>query len=330
MTKKIFLLFTIFFLFAFSSFSNSKKINFSVTPYSGFTFGSVGEYLYSSDDSFIISELDWNEKLFNVGLDANIEYKNFYFGIDFLYFIPSKNGSMFDSDFLKNQKEVYKANYCIFQNTSILSLDADAKLGYKIQIKKIKLIPEARFRYSTRNFKAINGYGWFGDSSITGRNDDYEWDSPFSRYAYKVSDIQYRRDTFYTFLGLQVEIDFCNFEISFGIFTSPFTKTLYSDHHLDQKKNTDGYRVYGSQESFFTRHFATLNIKYNFTNHVAIFVNISALFGTKDKGDFFTNYGRTGESFGIFKDQDQFYKSIQKSASDIKELTIKTGIVISF
>ncbi|MGN0739230.1 MAG: hypothetical protein ACI4LX_03575, partial [Treponema sp.] len=165
---------------------------------------------------------------------------------------------------------------------------------------------------------------------FTSNETDVAWNSPAARKAYKVSGINYKRETLYTFAGCQIDFKIKRFGISLGFFVSPFTMTKCLDYHTDETGETPGYKTYSEQYGYFTRFLTSLRVSYDFTKNFSLVVDVMGLWGTIDKGYLVTNYGRTGETFGIFSEQSQYYLSKQKSGSSIKEFSFKTGCQILF
>ena len=326
MKKKIFLVF-IFFQFI-PLYAKEKNWGFSILPAVNITLGTLGEYLFSQyDTDLIVSDLQWNEcPLWSVSIDGEYNYKNFFITAGFSYFIPASCGAMYDSDYNSD----FKTNYWIFKNSSDFAFELSADLKYKFNVHGIKIIPALKTIYSVKNFKGFDGYGYSGDSANTSNGVDVPWNSSMARKAYKVSGINYSRETLYTFAGCQVDFKIKRFAISLGFFVSPFTMTNCLDYHTDETGDTPGYKSYSAQYSYFTRFLATLCMSYDFTERFSLVVDVTGLWGTIDKGYLVTNYGRTGESYGIFAEQNQYYLSKQKSGSCIKEFSLKTGCRILF
>lgn len=336
MNKSLLRVFALFFfisnfsLFANNSIPKTKNWSLTISPNIGLSFGTLGEYLFSQyDKNHIVSDLQWNfSPLFKIGLMTEYNYKNFFIGGSFSYFLPTTNGNMYDSDYNND----FKTNYCIFDNESIFAIDATLKASFKIPIKKIKVSPTIIGLYSANRFVGKNGYGYFGDREINGgwTDTDVPWNDPRARKAISVSNIEYSRDELFLFLGTELEYKINRLTFLIGLFVSPITYTNVLDFHTDQTGNTPGYKAYSTQYGYFSKYMATLSINYEINNKINFFLNVNGILSLINKGILVTNYGRTGISSGIFAEQNQFYLSNQQSGSNLKKLTLDWGIKLKY
>lgn len=318
--KKFLLVLTI----SLFSLAFSKNWDFSLTPYTGLTAGKLGEYLYSQyDKDFMVSDLQWNQILWNVGLKADYHYKHFFTDGDITYYFPFTCGKMTDSDY----NESFKTNYVVFDNNSPLSLKAQLNAGWRFDFDRFSVSPVLKGIFSYRQFNGKNGKGYLGDGSYIEAGTDVPWNDSHAEY-HEFYDIDYTRCAVYSFIGARMEYKADRFKIFTGLYISPFTFQEDLDYH--HGTGTSEYQSYSSSFSYFSRMYIDAGASFVLTDNLSIMVECSLLFGGISKGQHFTNYGHP-QSFGnIFGPNTLFYRSRQDKGMDVYLFDFKIGVKYSF
>lgn len=238
--KKSFV-FVVFFIFV-SDFLFS--LDFSITPFSAISFGTIEEKLYNNSNEYVISLLEWEEKpLVDLGVKFDIKHNNFFAGVNFAYSLPFGCGKMYDSDYDHDLKYIYSIN----ENNTKLNLGGEIFAGYTLfQNDKFSISPVIQINLSYKNLNASNGYGWNGSTSKTGESTNVSWDDPKAVYIQKgkLSDTEITLKNFTLFFGLNMQYYFSkNFFCSLSAFCSPYAYTYFLDDHKDNFAASRGYSL---------------------------------------------------------------------------------------
>lgn len=306
------------------SFAFSKNWDFSLSPYTGLSAGKLGEYLYSQyDKDFMVSDLQWNQVLWNLGLKADYSYKNFFATGDFTYYMPFLCGKMTDSDYNTN----FKTNYVVFDNSCPFSVQATIDLGYKFDIESFSISPVLKGIFSYQQFNGKNGKGYLGDGSYIEAGIDVPWNDSRAEY-HQFYDIDYTRCTVYSFIGPRMEYQTERFRIFTGFYISPFTFQEDLDYHHGTSENE--YQSYSTSFSYFTRMYIDAGCSFVMTDKLSLIAECTLLFGGISKGQHYTNYGHP-QSFGnLFGPNTPFYRSRQDKGMDVYLFDFKIGVKYSF
>ena len=309
--------------FSLFSLTFAKNWDFSLTPYTGLTAGKLGEYLYSQyDQNHTVSDLQWNEILWNVGLKADYSYKNFFASGDFTYYMPFTCGKMTDSDYNTD----FKTNYVVFDNNSPLSLPTSLDLGYRFNFERFSVSPVLKGIFSYQKFNGKNGKGYLGDGSYIAAGIDVPWNDSRAEY-HEFYDINYDRLSVYTFIGTKLEYRANKFNLFTGFYFSPFTYAEDEDYH--DGKGNDAYTSICLSFAYFSHFIFNFGADFYLSDKLALFTEVSALFSTVHKGVHYTTYGHY-EGSGIFESQSSLRKSGQPKGMDINQIDIKAGIRLLF
>lgn len=309
--------------FSLFSLTFAKNWDFSLTPYTGLTAGKLGEYLYSQyDQNHIVSDLQWNEVLWNVGLKADYSYKNFFASGDFTYYMPFTCGKMTDSDYNTD----FKTNYVVFDNNSPLSLQTSLDLGYRFDFERFSVSPVLKGIFSYQKFNGKNGKGYLGDGSYIAAGIDVPWNDSRAEY-HEFYDINYDRLSVYTFIGTKLEYKAEKFIIFCGIYLSPFSYCEDSDFHHGTSSNQ--YESISYAFSSLTRFYSDAGVSFTITDKLSLLAQCSFLFGATDRSTHYTNYGHP-KGYGIFATDSEFFKSNQNKGMDVYVFDLKVGIKYSF
>ena len=268
----LFLFLTTPLCFCFSDF------HFSISPRFSLTVGEVNEILYDSDGA-IVSQLDWEQKpLFDVGIKSDISFKNFLISAVFDYSFPVGTSYMYDSDWDNGEK--YSFTTHPLENNK--RINTELTLGYKIETPmKIDVIPTLQFNYIFSDFEAGIGSG-----TRHGRN-------------IRVYGIDYQQHAYLVFTGLTVKT-LCTpkvfLETSF--YTAPWNYQESYDHHHGVKHPFSTHEI---QYGFFTKHKLEISSNFQINKTFSFGFFTSILFGTTDKGYFYSDYYTT--SMELIKSQ---------------------------
>lgn len=302
-----------FLLILIHNFSFCSEFTFPIKFGIGTQFSSTGEYIYSSDDKYIASYLEWVEKCStNLYLGTNLNIKNFIINFDVKYFLPLDCGKMYDSDW--NSKGI-KHTYSYFDDNFInLGISTDLLFGYQ---KRISNSIYTNFllgiNYDFISFEAKNGIGRFGSYEYTGKDDIwwYETDK-----KYKVSTINYYRHTLNLLSGFELNILFNKNKLNFGIITSPFTFISSMDTHNDDTNSGLDYKIQAKQFSSFCYYNFFINYNFALNNTCEIYIDNSFSIITLIKGKISTTY--------MF---DLWHILSQKSGSDEYKYNVSIGLI---
>ena len=182
--KKRFYLVFILILFSINYIFSQNKITLILQPTFGISIYDNGEYIFSPSGKRLVSYLEWKASpLFQIGLNAEVMYKNFEVEFEGQIGIPNECGQMLDSDWISSG---VKTTYSIHSNNSVKNYEFYSAIGYRIPIKKFDITPRFLFYYSDDSFYAHDGYGWYGGYAYSKNGKDNSWDSDFARKAEKL------------------------------------------------------------------------------------------------------------------------------------------------
>lgn len=318
--KKLLLALTI----SLFSLTFSKNWGFSLTPFTGLTAGKLGEYLYSQyDKNFMVSDLQWQEVLWNIGVTAEYNYKNFFVSGTFSYYMPFTCGKMTDSDYNSS----FKTNRVIFDNNSPLSLQGAFNLGYKFNFLRLSISPVLKGIFSWQEFNGKNGKGYLGDGSYIAAGIDVPWNDSRAEY-HEFYDIDYKRFSVYSFIGAKLEYRYTRFKTSLGFFISPVTFQEDLDYHHGTTENE--YQSYSFSISYFSRLYVEAEVNFLLTDSLSLIAECSFLFGGIFKGQHFTDYGHPHSFGNIFGPDTPMYKSRQDKGMDVYLFDFKVGVKYLF
>lgn len=307
------------------SFSQTKNWSFTLTPSTTVQTATLGEYLYSRHDkNLVVSDLQWNQTLWGIGLNA--QYRFLAFSVDggFTYYLPFACGKMFDSDY----NSLFKTNYASFTNTAPFAFDARLNARWNFSVAKFTVSPAIKTVVSYRRFNAINGSGYFGDASINTTGNDVPYNSPDAEF-YRTYDIEYERLSVYTFAGVYAAYSFKRLDLFASFFVSPFTYTQDCDYHHCAPGDDQDYHSFCFADAFFTRFNFTVGMNLPLTERLSLITKFNTLFGPVARGDHVTNFGHPS-GYGFFKKDSEFYKSLQDKAVSVTEFNFEIGLNIIF
>lgn len=219
------------------SFHEDGSWHLSIEPLYGIRYGTLGEYVYYSDNSNdILSYLEWDIKpLTFAGIKLEGGWKGINLKASVNFFVPSACGRMADSDFLQdyytdNGNRSVKTNYSEHEN----HLDAGIAFNIELSTKfypssKFSIAPVIGLDYQYLSLYAENGTAWYGTNSFNA------WDDVNNRTVTKFSGrvIEYKRYELYTWLGVATEFKpFQKLYFGLSLFISPYTHIEGIDSHL--------------------------------------------------------------------------------------------------
>lgn len=315
----------VFIILLFSSMELFAENSFFIEPYSGFVYGAMNKYIFSTREENMLSCLEWETKpLFYFGLKAGFE-NEFYGGyIAHDMAIPRNSGKMYDSDFYYDSQypNGNKCNYTIHDNEALKNLNTEVGFFFKKKLTdKSTLKPTCQLQYTYDSFVSKNGYGWYGRDSYSTTGNNESWDSPYAKKV-KVLGVEYYRHTFYSWLGLDLVIVPSNFReknlnFTFGFLLSPFTYTSSMDHHLSKVGND--YHQQEIEYSYLDRIKLNAKVGYKINRRFSLNMGVSLVHGTLEKGD---TYSDKNNSKGM-------EKITQKTGADIFQSRMEFSCRIS-
>lgn len=317
--KKFIFIFASSFLF-FCQLNAFSKEDFSISiePSFGFSYGKLGEYLFNSNGTRILSYLEWNIKpAYNFDLNLALEFKKFKIYLETCYALPIKCGDMTDSDWTIND---IKTHYGIFDNfITKKNYDLAIKCDYFIKINNLlSLSPLCKIRYKHLGFCTNQGIGWYSNNN--------SWETV--QEPKKISHLECIQQSYFLFLGLQCAFTIKHFKINFSTFFNPLMLNYYIDYHSDENTNEieEDYSTFVIQHNFFKTWNFDLKIFYEVTKKMSIFLNFDFLFFPKI-------YGLTGYSKGYKKETSAFFEQPEKwnaigqiTGNDFYSFSVKLGL----
>lgn len=250
MKKKILLLLSFFSVIC--AFSENNKFSLFVEPYLGTKIGQIDEYVFlkeSNYDSDKLSELNWDiMPEFYAGFSLGGSFWNIFVETSFLFGIPTKTGTMADSDWFNLQTAgledyQYKTHYSESDNYLDHDFSFNLNVGYdfsfinKIPVVDFEIKPFLGFQYENFKFDGKDGTAWYGSGNYnlngyySAWNDTTDGNQEITEFDGTV--ISYKRINFVFWTGLNLQAEFfTNFGISAGFKFSPYLYSESTDNHI--------------------------------------------------------------------------------------------------
>ena len=250
-------------LFAINNFS------FCITPHAGITFAQVDEILYDSNGEQC-SLLEWEQKpVVDAGFSLDFQLNGFLISTDFEASFLAGDSKMTDTDW--NNGEKYSVTVHPLEASK--NFDTSIMFAYKINSQKcqwLTLQPELQLEYQYIDFDAGNGKGVRYDRNI------------------KVYGVDLTRHSFFVFTGIKGIAEIGNrFNIAAEFLFAPYTYQYEKDFHKGVKNPFTSIEI---QKGYFSKFKAGLTAGIKLNEKLAVNFFSQVLFGTKDKGDFYSNY----------------------------------------
>lgn len=260
-------------------FANSNY-TLSVTPHTGVTFTQVDEILYDSNGKQC-SLLEWEQNpVIDAGISFDLLKNRFLISTDFELSFLAGDSKMTDTDW--NNGEKYSVTVHPLNATK--NIDTSVKFAYQFnsaQKKWLTVQPELQLEYQYIDFDAGNGKGVRNDRNI------------------KVYGVNLTRHSFFVFTGLKGIAEIGNrFNIAAEFLLAPYTYQYEKDFHKGVKNPFTSIEL---QNGYFSKFKAGLTAGIKLNEKLALNIFSQVLFGTKDKGDFYSNYYT--EKITKFEDQ---------------------------
>lgn len=262
------LAFPLIFLITTSLFANNN-FSFSITPHAGVTFSQVDEILYDSNGEQC-SLLEWEQKpVIDAGCTFDFQLNRFLISTDFEYSFLAGDSKMTDTDWSNGQKY----SVTVHPLEASKNFDISIMFAYKINSQKcqwLTLQPELQLEYKYIDFDAGNGQGVRYDRNI------------------KVYGVDLTRHSFFVFTGIKGIAEIGNrFNIAAEFLFAPYTYQYEKDFHKGVKNPFTSIEI---QKGYFSKFKAGLSAGIKLNEKLAVNIFSQVLFGTKDKGDFYSNY----------------------------------------
>ncbi len=285
--KRVFYSFLIYF-FAISY--GVCQVGFDVRVYSGAKNSEISKSIYLNNTQTKVSELEWNQDIIPVeGFILSFNASDFFVNTDLVAAIPMQAGSMFDSDWnLSGLKKTFSISKC----DTVYDFSGALELGYAFHLANgLSLSPVLQAEYHYNEYKAHDGYGWYGGYEYAKEPRDYDvsWDNALARKAKKIAQIDYFRHSVFVFTGWEAGY---NFTEKFGLKSSfkiaPFTYMYSMDtHHRVSNPNTHYVEI---QSGYFSKFKVEIEPSYKINSKISIFMSFSSIFGMEDYGDLYHDF----------------------------------------
>ena len=256
------------FLINTSLFANNI-FSFCITPHAGVTFSQVDEILYDSNGEQC-SLLEWEQKpVVDAGFSLDFQLNRFLISTDFEASFLAGDSKMTDTDWSNGQK--YSVTVHPLEDSN--NFDTSIMFAYKINSPKcqwLTLQPELQLEYKYIDFDAGNGKGVRYDRNI------------------KVYGVDLTRHSFFVFTGIKGIAEIGNrFNIAAEFLFAPYTYQYEKDFHKGVKNPFTSIEI---QKGYFSKFKAGLSAGIKLNEKLAVNLFSQVLFGTKEKGDFDSNY----------------------------------------
>lgn len=243
--------------------------HFSVAPLYQLQNGCLNEYVYDKDDEenlYKLSELNWQLKnLSYIGFQSAFGYKAINCDLNFLYSVPKRSGTMYDSDWLNPDDTSMKTTFSESENSVNMSVILKANFFYTFNvIKGLSISPVIGAQYNYYDFSARNAEGWYGNLKYP----VVAWDDENATHytADQLGGIDYTRSTVLGSIGAKIDYTFLNdFCITLNLKTSPYTYVQSLDTHFaDSNCKTIGTCYLDRMSGLFKHYNASLDFTYTF------------------------------------------------------------------
>lgn len=240
MKLKRFCAFVLLLTFSFAFlFATEHEYHLSFEPYLDCLWGVQEEYVLNDKyNDGIESLLEWQEKpLWLYGYRASFSVDGF--GARFLMAsaVPRECGTMYDSDWLDHPSS-FKTNYSESDNNLDSYFQAELQLSYKFALGSyITLGPTAELGYRSIKFTAENlDWRYWGEQQNDAAETFYWYPEGLktgSKVYGKHSVIDYRKNTFYTFIGFSLGATIQErFHMELCGAISPYSSSESVDNHF--------------------------------------------------------------------------------------------------
>lgn len=263
------------------------QCGFELDVYSGIKNSEISKSIYYESTQTKVSHLKWTQDIIPVaGVNLSFNAADFFVKTNLIAAIPMEAGSMYDSDW-----NLYGINktYSISKCDTIYDFSGEVELNYAFHLANgLSLSPVLQAEYHYNEFKAHDGYGWYGghEYAKVPRDYDVSWDNELARKAKKIAQIDYFRHSVFVFTGLEVGY---NFTEKFGLKSSfkiaPFTYMYSMDtHHRVSNPNTHYVEI---QTGNFSKFKLEIEPSYKLNPKICLYMNFSTIFGKEDYGDLY-------------------------------------------
>lgn len=307
----------------------NKKVSdwgFSVSPVSGFKYGTIGEYVFEKNKTggrYKLSELQWDTKPeFFLGTDWMLRWKFLRLTSNVQFGLPAKSGTMSDSDWRNgaNGDTDTKTNYSESDNKITTATDFNIKMLTDFPCSNLfTFSPYIGFEIDYTNMLATGGWGKYGNENSEKTGYD-SWDSGNVTEHYWSDDekvIEYNRMGYYVWTGCGVtfNVPVIPLHFYFCASTAPYVYMFSKDTHF--LKNiyfidiTDGWFNLWQFEG---------RISYTFSKHWSAYIDASYIFSGIYKGADYYSTSSDGEYIPLS----------DESGTDVKNMQFKLGVTFIF
>ena len=301
MKLKRFCAFVLLLTFSFAFlFAKEHEYHLSFEPFVDYLRGVQEEYVLNDKyNDGIESLLEWQEKpLWLYGYRASFSVDGF--GARFLMAsaVPRECGTMYDSDWLDHPSS-FKTNYSESDNNLDSYFQAELQLSYKFALGSyITLGPTAELGYRSIKFTAENlDWRYWGKQQNDAAETFYWYPEGLktgSKVYGKHSVIDYRKNTFYTFIGFSLGATIQErFHMELCGAISPYSSSESVDNHF-QNLNTD-YK--DNITSFFKTLKGDFTASFDCNETFAVCLNFGGLYSPLVSGDSYSK--NAGESYKL-------------------------------
>lgn len=297
----------------FSSFAalyaKEHEYHLSVEPYLDCLWGVQEEYVLvdnTSNADGVLSYLEWEEKpVWIYGYRARFCRDGFAAQLQMASAIPRECGTMYDSDWLNYDSK--KTNYSESDNNLDSYFQASLKLCYDFKLGDyFTLGPAVEAGYRSIKFTAENLESWYGDESPAGSGIYLPYNTASAKYMKtgKHEVLDYRKNSFYTFIGFSLGANFKDrFHLLLSGAVSPYSTSESVDNHFKNNNGigTDYKDIVNSVFKTFKGDF-TASVDCNDTFTVCF--NVGGLYSRLASGKSYYKSRGDGSSYKLSTDSD--------------------------
>ena len=224
---------------------NNSRITFNTQINSSYNNQKM-EYCVIDDTTHSInSKLEWrSDYFFKLGLTEEITITAFDFFCSLAFPLPFKCGKMYDSDWYTPG---IKTNLSISNLFVHSGFDAELGIKYNFDIYGFTISPLISISNSFIKLQAKNTIGRCGDMRHTHLEQNYPWNSEYSKKVKKFG-IDFWNNITSVFCGIEAAKNFGAVKANAGILVSPYTYILSVDHHLNKE---EGHYYQLIQKAYF-------------------------------------------------------------------------------
>ncbi len=303
-----------FLFFSMNLFLSAEGMHWNFMPYTKIRYGQQNEYVFCNsklDKNHKLSELNWEQKpVFFWGIDGNVSWHGFSFGMNFQKSFSHESGIVKDSDWLNKDTfnktyASYKTNYsendCILDGAYVV----ETTISYDFTpVEWLSIGPVSKLQYEYSFFKAKGGWYQYASENFQ-PYEKYETGEKKSISSDSVA-LTLERSYYFLWTGLASSVNIGEkFSASAGFLLCPYALVDSIDSHVIAKK----YYL-DHMEGKFMAYKVLLDMQYFLTRHQSVCFSFSYLdtdiltgntrtSGDSPDGSYGLALGKAGSSFNF-------------------------------